>query len=258
MRSRSGGGSPEEDAIADAIKDENRARRRDADKEQRESDELAFEQYEADRYNANLNNGLPTEPIPYIPAEQTMEELRKDWPDTPLTPAGLAEGVIQKLNFLARDLPHGYWTPRQIAERLVDGGLVKFEDEEHKAKVMHYAEIYLEERNKHEKSFLASLKAPQEGQSSLEPWTKTGFVSVAGKEEGTQSVIAASVRGVYPDLPTGQRPLYAGIARQLRNNETYGVDDSNRLLGRVQALVETVQRQAAQQRAAGQEQQQAQ
>ncbi|KPI36208.1 uncharacterized protein AB675_8933 [Cyphellophora attinorum] len=272
--SGSGGGpstsssdNPEEDAIADAIRSEQRNAASASRAAERESSQLAFEQYEADRYNADLNNGLPTEPIPYVPAEQSVEELRKDWPDTPLSPAGLTEGVIQKLNFLARDLPHGYWTPRQIAERLVDGGLIKLEDDggEHKDKVLRWAEIYLAEKRAKEKSFQASLSNPRPGLSKLDPWTSSGFVSVAEQQrtrkeedsgETPWTVIDTSVRGLYPQLPTGQRPLYAGIARQLRNNETYGPSDSKLVLGRVQALVETVQRQAAAAREGAQQQQQ--
>ena len=207
--------------------------------------------YENQLAASEANNGLPTEPIAYSPAEQTLEELRKDWPDTPLSATGLTEAVVQKFRWLARDLPHGYWTPRQIAERFVSGGLVRFEDEEHKAKVMVWVERMLAER-----------------QVKMEGWAEKKGVELSGIEKGDeaekaiqrfmaveknaswQALVDSLVKGHYPELPTGQRPLIASVQRQLRNNESYGAVDTSKLIGRISSLIGSLQSQAAQQRAA--------
>ena len=177
---------------------------------------------------AEENEGLPTTALPYSPAEQSAAFLRPDWPDTPLSSAGLSEGVVQKLRFLARDLPHGYWTPKQIAERFLSGGLVRFEDQAHKEQVLGWAEQM--EREKYGSEARVSE-----------------FSAVADKEADRKGLVDQMARGVYPELEKGQRPLLAGIHRQLRNNETYGGADTAAFVGRIETLIGGVQRAAQQQ-----------
>lgn len=212
-----------------------------------DDDDIAFSEHEAAEEKAAMNNGLPTEALPYSPAEQTVQELRKDWPDTPLSASGLSESVIQKLRFLARDLPHGYWTPRQIAERVIEGGLVRFEDAEHKAKVMGWVERVLKEKREEgtkEKGWLARslMKKSEEGPAE--------FTTIGEKDSEKKELVDEMARGVYPELDKGQRPLLAGIQRQLRNNESYGAVDTGKFMGRIATLIGSVQKQAAQQQQA--------
>jgi hypothetical protein len=205
-----------------------------------------FDTYEAKLDESEANHGHPTVPVDYSPAEQTLAELSKDWPNTPMSAMGLSENVVQKMSWLARDLPHEFWTPRQIAERLVDGRLVKFDSEDHKGKVMRWVEEMLQEKRARKQKFCEAreiefLDGPQYGKESME-W------KALEDQRDKKVLVDDMVRGVYPELPTGQRPLIASVQRQLRNNESYGAMDSGKLLGRITTLIETLQGQAGQQR----------
>lgn len=235
-----------------------------------------FAQHEAELEAKQSNNGLPTEALPYSPAQQSVQDLRQDWPDTPLSTAGLSEGVVQQLRFLARDLPHGYWTPRQIADRMVEGGLVRFENEKQKAEVLQWAERLLERKAQGFKGSIARMKRTDEEkgrpeqpaenlayswlrrlmlEQGLEQGEKAAvdaakFTAIGEKDADKKELLNGRVRGVYPELEKGQRPLLAGVQRQLRNNESYGAVDTSKFMGRITTLIGSVQKQAAQQQEA--------
>jgi hypothetical protein len=184
--------------------------------------------------------------VPYEAEEQSLALLKPEWPDTPLSATGLTESVVQKLNFLARYLPHDYWTPYQIAERFIKGELVRFTSEEQKAKVLQYAAQISSERQAYQKE-----RAELKGRDAPPPPELDWAVkSVVGQEADYKGLVDIMARGVYPELPTGQRPLFAGIHRQLRNNETYVEGDTDKFMGRIEQLISSVQKQAAAQKEA--------
>ena len=247
-------GNPEDDAILDAISSERATAAAEARQSQQDFRADAYEEYQADQYNADRNYGLPTVPIPYAPAEQSIEELRKDWPDTAATATGMAEGVLQKLNFLARALPHDYWTPRQIAERLVQGGLVKFEDEEHKAKVLSYVPDVLKVKTSHVRleTVEGQEERSDEKRQAFAAWAaefpnEVTTVTEAKDKGGLDRLMDVAVKGTYPALGDVKgaygkeqkhvQRLLGDVARQLGNNGSYNPGDSAKVLGRVRELI---------------------
>lgn len=253
--SRRGGRSPgsrpdsafDEYVDNEDLSSEDAIKRRQA-RDRAEAETHQIEKHEADLEAADANNGLPTTAIAYSPAEQTVTELRKDWPDTPLSASGLSEGVVQKLRWLAKDLPHGYWTPQQIAERFVEGGLVRFDNAEHKEKVMGRVETVL--RQKLEREMKSDGREAIEAAVAESAAAVGGFTALGQKEGEVKALVDGMVRGVYPGLEKGQRPLLASVQRQLRNNGSYQAADTGKLVGRINTLIESTTKQAAQQKAA--------
>lgn len=75
------------------------------------------------------------------------------------------------------------------------------------------------------------------------------WVSVGSKEGERNGLVDVMVKGVYPTLKEGQRPLLASVYRQLRNNETYDERDTGKLVGRIESLIAGFSRQGGGQQA---------
>ncbi|KAI9873696.1 MAG: hypothetical protein M1823_007860, partial [Watsoniomyces obsoletus] len=155
--------------------------------------------------------------------------LRKDWPNTPLSGPGLTESVIQKVTWLAKRLPHGHWTPSQIAERYEEGYMVRFASEQEKETVLKLAAGLANAR--------ADKLTERTGEAvEAQDMSFSGLMSEA-KQGVNEKVLGGMTRGVYPRPEKQNRAFLDGVVRQLENNETYRPEDSSKFVGRVQKLI---------------------
>lgn len=195
-------------------------------KEDKESEEDAVNENIDEQINDYVAKVIdrpvnPTEPIEYVPGENmSIEELRKDWPNIPLSSTGLTESVQQRIEALAHRLPHGYQTPMQLVERYRKGKLTRFESEE-------------------EKEIVLKLAAEVQQQKADEIVEKKGTVVKAkdmtfedlSSRSGERNALAdAYVKGTYPALEKQKMPFLDQIARNLRNNYTYNAMQSEEFL----------------------------
>lgn len=195
-------------------------------KEDKESEEDAVNENIDEQINDYVAKVIdrpvnPTEPIEYVPGENmSIEELRKDWPNIPLSSTGLTESVQQRIEALAHRLPHGYQTPMQLVERYRKGKLTRFESEE-------------------EKEIVLKLAAEVQQQKADEIVEKQGTVVKAkdmtfedlSSRSGERNALAdAYVKGAYPALEKQKMPFLDQIARNLRNNYTYNAMQSEEFL----------------------------
>ena len=163
--------------------------------------------------------------VPYEPKPITLEELRLDWPATAIDGTGLAESAQQKLEFLAKRIPHGYKTPQELAERFHKGEMVHFESEEEREEVLAIAAELAKSR--------ADLLTERKGQP-IEP-EDMGFSDVGVEEK--KRLGAKMVKGEYPALQTHKLPFLNQVARNLRNNGTYHEMETSKFMGKIQSLL---------------------
>jgi len=182
-----------------------------------------------DKYiNNNIDPPLnPTEAIPYTPHRTTVDELRADWPNTPLSPTGLTESVQQRIEWLARRLPHGYVTPGQLAERYHKGEFVRFESEEEKQKVLEIAADLAKQR--------AAKLTERKGQEV--PAEDMAFEDVSSRSKDRNILADTYVKGTYPPLEKQKMPFLDTIVRNLRNNETYHGAETEKFIETIQGLI---------------------
>lgn len=158
----------------------------------------------------------PREWVDHTPVELSLEELRVDWPAVPTGRVGLVNGVEEKLRWMARKLPHGYDTPEELAMRVRQGKLVRFENVEEKR---------------------LALKAANVRWKNFEGISHQDRV-VLGKE---------LIRGVYPGgrgAGAGGRgegkeaaPFVDEVIRILGNNETYQAKQKDQLCATIQSFL---------------------
>lgn len=221
----------------------NRARARASD-EQAELDDddmldlgEQVEAYVRDNVDFPVN---PTEESDHVPGKNmSLEELRKDWPNTPLTATGLAESVQQRIEFLAHRLPHDYQTPMQLVERYRKGKLTRFESEEEKETVIKLAT----ELAQHKANDLMDKKGTDVQAKDM------SFSDIAGRTNERQGLTEAYVKGVYPVPPKQKMSFMDDIAKALNNNETYNTLQSEEFLKYIEAAVDAHQGHAQQKRA---------
>ena len=170
---------------------------------------------------------LSTENIPYNPKAATITELRADWPDTPLSATGLTESVQQRIQSLARRLPHGYQTPEQLADRYHKGELTRFESAEEKEKVLKIAGELAEAR--------AGKLTERKGEEiAAEDMSFEGLNSRGNERAGLASAL---VKGEYEALEKQRMPFLDNVVRSLRNNSTYGTTDAAKFMEKIQSLI---------------------
>ena len=175
----------------------------------------------------------PTEPVPYEPASLNLDDLRSDWPNTPLSSSGMTESVIQKIEWLSKRLPHGYQTPEDIAEHYLRGNLTRFESEEEKQLVLKIAsEMTAKTKTESEEDTLHKHETPR-----FQIVEDANFTSISGKEADKSFLVEAAVKGDYGEVQKQPYPFMQGAARLLNNNGSYGPESMQRFLGRVQALI---------------------
>lgn len=169
----------------------------------------------------------PTEPIEHVPGQNmNIEELRKDWPNIPLSPTGLTESVQQRIEFLAHRLPHGYQTPMQLAERYRKGKLTRFESEEEKETVLKLA------------AEISQQKADQimEKKGTEVQAKDMAFDDISTRSGERNALTDAYVRGTYPALEKQKMPFLDQITRNLRNNDTYNAMQSEEFMKAIASM----------------------
>ncbi|EXJ78061.1 hypothetical protein A1O3_09222 [Capronia epimyces CBS 606.96] len=185
------------------------------------------EEYIKSSIDAPVN---PTEEIAHVPGqEMSIETLRADWPNTPLSGTGLTESVQQRIEWLAHRIPHGYQTPMQLAERYYKGYFTRFESEEEKEEVLALAAEMARKRADEvteRKSVEAELK-------------DMSFEDVASRSEERKALAETYVRGKYPEVEKQSMPFLDQVVRNLNNNETYNDLQAEQFMQTLQKLVPT-------------------
>lgn len=175
----------------------------------------------------------PTEPIPYNPKPLKLDDLRVDWPNTPLSNSGLTESVVQKIQWLARRLPHGYQSPEQLADRYLKNEFISFESEEEKKQVLKIAS----ELTTQAKQDLAEGSKTKAEVPFSHRFADVDFASLGSKEGDANFLLQAGIKGGYAEASKQPYPFLQSAARMLNNNGSYGPASSRRLLSRVQGLI---------------------
>jgi hypothetical protein len=164
-------------------------------------------------------------PVPYEPKAPTMEELRLDWPATAIDSTGLAESAQQKLEFLAKRIPHGYVSPQELADRFHKGQMVHFESEEERTEVLSIATELAQSR--------ADMLTERKGEPTAAE--DMSFRDVSAEEKGRLG--AKMVKGEYPALQTHKLPFLNQVCRNLRNNGTYHEMETTKFMEKIQSLL---------------------
>ena len=202
----------------------------DFDAGEDEAAEAAADEFTAKYVNPPMN---PTEPSPYNPQNLTLDDLRADWPNTALSTAGIAESVVQKVEYLARRLPHGYMTPEYIAERYLKGNLVRFETEAEKQEVLKIAaEKSAQTKRETDEGTLHKHRKP-----TYPAVADPSFESMASKSGDKSYLIDTNVKGDYGVVSKQRYPFMQNVAQALYNNDSYGPVQSQKLLDRIQSLI---------------------
>ncbi|KIW97622.1 uncharacterized protein Z519_01206 [Cladophialophora bantiana CBS 173.52] len=168
----------------------------------------------------------PTTELPHVPGKDlSVSELRKDWPNTPLSNSGLVESVQQRIEWLAHRIPHGYQTPGQLAEWYTKGYFTRFESESEKEEVLKLAQE------------MARAEADKETEkTNVEVQPKDmEFDDVVTRAAERKGLADTYVRGVYPEVKKQKMPFLDQIVRNLNNNATFPH-------GKTEQFMQTVQR----------------
>ncbi|KAI1613764.1 hypothetical protein EDD36DRAFT_463639 [Exophiala viscosa] len=174
----------------------------------------------------------PTEEITHIPGKDlSIETLRADWPNTPLSSTGLTETVQQRIEWLAHRIPHGYDTPGQLADRYVKGYLTRFESEEEKKEVIRLAEEMAQKR---------ADEITERKNVDIQP-RDMSFDDLASRSEERQGLTDTYVKGNYPEVKKQKLPFLNHIAGNLNNNATYHSADTKQFMETIQKLMADVQ-----------------
>jgi hypothetical protein len=156
----------------------------------------------------------PTTSLPHTPGEALSEaEMRKDWPNTPLSHAGLVESVQQRIEWLSHRLPHGYQTPNQLAQHYTRGYLTRFESEPERDEVLGIA------RTLAQKWADRDAEKPDSGGVAVQP-EDMEFDSLADRDGERKELADTWVRGMYPEVKKQKMPFMDQIVRNLNNNGT--------------------------------------
>jgi len=170
----------------------------------------------------------PTEETVYSPGKDlSIDDLRADWPNTPISATGLTETVQQRIEWLAHRIPHGYQTPGQLADRYFKGHLTRFESEAEKEKVLALA------------AGLAARRADEITERrnvEVQPWDMS-MEDVASRPAERQNLADTYVRGKYPELEKQKMPFLDQIVRNLDNNSTYHSTDTKQFMETVQKFI---------------------
>ncbi|KIW83884.1 hypothetical protein Z517_03130 [Fonsecaea pedrosoi CBS 271.37] len=170
----------------------------------------------------------PTTELPHLPGEElSVTELRKDWPNTPLTNSGLVESVQQRIEWLAHRIPHGYQTPGQLAEWYTKGYFTRFESEAEKEEVLKLAQE------------VAKLEADKETEkTNVEVQPKdVSFEDVVARAAERKGLADTYARGVYPQVKKQKMPFLDQIVRNLNNNATFPHGKTEQFMQTVQKVI---------------------
>ena len=178
--------------------------------------------------------------VPHQPLTHTVDSLRSDFPPIPTSSVAAMEAVQQRMDWLARRLPHGYIGADHLAEQYARGELVRFDSEEEKEVVLSMAAHMAggaQDQTREDMGFV-------DAKSSTTPTSATG-----GQSTDASQLADTMIRGIYADLPP-QSSSPASSAQQqtaflsngiaalaLRNNGTYGTDKNKRFVDKVLSVL---------------------
>ncbi|EXJ56999.1 hypothetical protein A1O7_07343 [Cladophialophora yegresii CBS 114405] len=173
----------------------------------------------------------PTTELPHTPGTTLAEpELRKDWPNTPLSNAGLVESVQQRIEWLAHRLPHGYQTPNQLAMHYTRGYLTRFESAEERDEVVSISRQLAQK--------WADRDTERAGGSGGEVQPENmEFDSIADRESERKGLAETWVKGVYPEVQKQKMPFLDQIVRNLNNNGTVTPGKAEEFMRTVQSVI---------------------
>lgn len=159
------------------------------------------------------------------------------------------EGVVEdRIRIIAEPTQDGFRHPPYLAQKLLNGGLIRFESHEEKDAVVAAAKEIAERRGR----IIAKRKGMDE---PLEPMN---YEFAPLPEEVRKATMDKMVRGKYDEdgLLAGnskypKQPVLDGIARMTLKNGTYLSSDGERFLKKVHSLLPSQAAQQGQQKRAG-------
>ncbi|KAK4938170.1 hypothetical protein LTR10_021329 [Elasticomyces elasticus] len=231
---RMGRGGPPPNRTDKRVRRSNQRAANKAADEEEDENELEDTAAQIDRQIATVIDPSPnpTEEITHIPGKDlSVETLRADWPNTPLSSTGLTETVQQRIEWLAHRIPHGYDTPGQLADRYVKGYLTRFESEEEKTEVIRLAEEMAQKR---------ADEITERKNVDIQP-RDMSFDDIASRSEERQGLADTYVKGKYPEVRKQKLPFLNHIAGNLNNNSTYHSADTKQFMETIQRLMSDVQ-----------------
>ena len=176
---------------------------------------------------AKMDDPKPPD-VAYDPVELTIEDLRKDWPATPMSSIGMTETVAEKTRWLARRFPHGYNTHHELANRLHKGEMVHFESMEEKDEVVRVAQELAKERA----DKLSKRTNTTQGVREPDPME---FVEISKDDKA--KLESTMVKGEYPPLQPQRLPFLDSVVRTLRNNGSYQEQKTGQFLRKLIGLL---------------------
>ncbi|KIW65545.1 hypothetical protein PV04_07799 [Phialophora macrospora] len=172
----------------------------------------------------------PTTELPHTPGATLAEtELRKDWPNTPLSNAGLVESVQQRIEWLAHRLPHGYQTPNQLAMHYTRGYLTRFESAQERDEVLSISRQLAQK--------WADRDTEKSGGSGEVQPENMDFDSIADRESERNGLAETWVKGAYPVVQKQKMPFLDQIVRNLNNNGTVTPGKAEQFMQTVQSVI---------------------
>ncbi len=172
----------------------------------------------------------PTTELPHTPGKDlTADELRKDWPSTPLSGTGLVESIQQRIEWLAHRLPHGYQTPNQLAMHYARGNLTRFESTAERDEVLSISHQLAQK--------WADRDTAKEGASGEIQPEDMEFSSLADRGGERQGLADTWVKGTYPDVQKQKMPFLDQIVRNLNNNGTVTDGKAEQFMQTVQSVI---------------------
>lgn len=197
--------------------------------EEDDDDQLDIDSQVEQYIKANIDQPVnPTEEIAHVPGQDlSLEALRADWPNTPLSGTGLTESVQQRIEWLAHRIPHGYQTPMQLAERYYKGYFTRFESEEEKKEVLALAAEMARKRADEVTERKNVEVSPQD----------MSFDDVVSRAEERKALAETFVKGKYPEPQKQKMPFLDQVVRNLNNNETYNGLQTEQFMQTVQKFI---------------------
>ena len=208
-----------------------RPTRRVADDDFAEDPTLPSDEEVMDRMFPAPHDEIVGPAVPHQPRSHTVDSLRSDFPPIPTSSVAAMEAVQQRMDWLARRLPHGWIGADDLAEQYARGELVRFDSEEEKEEVL-------------------SMAAVIAGGDQTKAREDLGFVDATQSSTTTDASQLANtmIRGIYPGLaqsqtasrPTQQQPSSVHLATAtlaLRNNGTYGTAKNQRFVDKVLSVL---------------------
>ncbi|GAB7363543.1 hypothetical protein MBLNU230_g3810t1 [Neophaeotheca triangularis] len=221
------------------------------DKDDEDADDEGSGPYSR-QYELNLLEQFDRQEVGSVPARAdptTREGFLQLGQNGSIIVANNFEGVVEdRIRIIAEPTQDGFRHPPYLAQKLLNGGLIRFESHEEKDAVIAAAREIAERRGR--------IIAKRKGED--EPLEPINFDFAPLPEAVREATVDKMVKGKYDEegLLSGKskypkQPVLDGIARMTLKNGTYLSDDGERFLKKVQSLLPSQAAQQAQQKRAG-------